>query len=285
MLARDEAKFGHEHVFGTAPPAPPQQVERVEPLVPVALPPPDWRSEERQRAEREVREQAGAIQDELERPREREHRFWDGMPPVGPCGAPAAGTGSARPGREGRGLSTDATELRSVQAARIPVDYGHRGASLGEVVHLECDRKGALWCVAHVDDDIQPAVAVRVGDELRSVDVDLFWSMTRTRADYDIDILSVALTTAPAQIHTRPLVFLRGELDHRDAPKRWQLRAGYERELLFRAALSARERRAGLPIHVHVAAIRTGQAWPHRFRSTGSTGGFSPRNRRRILRG
>jgi len=51
-------------------------------------------------------------------------------------------------------------------------------------------------------------------------------------------------------VKTLPVIFFDGALDHRDAPHRWQLRAGFERDLLYRAALSARERRQGKPIVV-----------------------------------
>ena len=58
---------------------------------------------------------------------------------------------------------------------------------------------------------------------------------------------SVALTPATARIHARPLSWHEGSLDHRHVPsERWHLPAGYERELLTRAAAAHLDRSAAL---------------------------------------
>ena len=69
----------------------------------------------------------------------------------------------------------------------------------------------------------------------------------------DIELLSVAITIARCQTGLRPLVELRGELDHGDAHKRWRLasRAG----LIQRANAAHRERRRnGGPIMIRDVA-------------------------------
>jgi HK97 family phage prohead protease len=154
--------------------------------------------------------------------------------------------GHARRPELRKAWATPAAEVRSVQAPRIPVDRDHDHRWCGELIHLE-RAGGNLWAVAEVDDSVTSEVHVRVGSELRSAEVPMYWSATRRGGDdYGIELLSVALTPTPARVAARPVTFREG---------RAHLAAGrtsdpFERALLKRAA-EAQLTRHGRPIVVH----------------------------------
>ena len=119
-------------------------------------------------------------------------------------------------------------------------------------MYLERDRAGSLWCVAHVAERVVPAVRVRAADQDAVVETPLYWSAERLATpDFrDVLIRSVALTASPARVAAKPLTFLRGALDHREAPRRWRLER-FQRELLERAAVAHLDRRReGGPLYV-----------------------------------
>jgi hypothetical protein len=160
--------------------------------------------------------------------------------------------GPERPEVRTRSWALPASQVRDVQGARIRVDRDHDGDWCGEVLHLERRRGSGLMAVASVSDDVVPAVYVRVGEERKAVEVPLYFSASWSATpDYrDVTIESLALTCSPAQVGLRPLTFLRGGLDYPGAERRWQL-DGAARELLGRAAYSARERHSGAPIVIY----------------------------------
>jgi hypothetical protein len=62
---------------------------------------------------------------------------------------------------------------------------------------------------------------------------------------------SLSLTASPARICPRPVTFLEGSLDHRQAADRWRSKLDRaEYELLRRAAVTRYERRKGEPITI-----------------------------------
>lgn len=144
--------------------------------------------------------------------------------------------------------STPLVELRSRQAATIPITVGHEGQPVGHVVHLEVTphKPQRLVAVAEIDDRID------LGDE------DIYWSAT-TQAwqdgrPADVRIHSLALVARSAQQGLRPLKLLAGDLSYRAAPQRWKTGlTQYDRELLARAAetVHARRDQPGQPLYVH----------------------------------
>jgi hypothetical protein len=158
--------------------------------------------------------------------------------------------GATRPELRTRAWATPSGEVRSVQADRIPVDRSHDGIEVGEVIYLERNR-GNVYCVAHVDASVSPAVRVRVGSTTTAVETPFYWSAMRSATEDFRDVLfeAVALTAFPARISARPLTFLQGALDHRQAPRRWQLEP-FQRGLLERATAAHLNRRGG-PLVVH----------------------------------
>jgi HK97 family phage prohead protease len=109
----------------------------------------------------------------------------------------------------GRYWSTPSALLRSVQNPVIPVDIEH-GQVCGQVIYLE-RRHGQVWVVGHVSDDVSPHVPVRVGTELRHVETDFYWSVSRIGApEHGYVLDSVALTASPARVSARPVTFLDG---------------------------------------------------------------------------
>lgn len=159
--------------------------------------------------------------------------------------------GPLRPELRFKAWATASSEIRPVQAARIPVDRDHNGIGRGELVYLERDRHGRLWAVGHVDDRVSASVDVRVGDRSVSLEHDLFWSVRRSPFPSDIVIDSVALTAASARITPQPVKFMPGSLDYRrQPPSGWKLDPD-ERALLQRACEAHRARRRGDPLIVH----------------------------------
>jgi HK97 family phage prohead protease len=161
--------------------------------------------------------------------------------------------GPTRPELRFSAWSTPALEVRSVQAPRIPIEEGHGGEVLGEVIHLQRDSSERLWAVAHVDSSIIPAVYVGVAGETVVVEHDLFWSAERssTLEDTDIEIRSIALTPQSARVSAQPVKFLPGALDWRGAADRYQLESGFKKDLLTRAAVTYADRPRGAPIVVY----------------------------------
>lgn len=168
-----------------------------------------------------------------------------------------------------------ADEYRDLQPDRIPIDLDHNGRPVGQVIHLERHR-GNLWCVGEVD-GAQPAVAVRVGDDVVHVEDDLFWSAQRLGDVNGQNILlrSVAITWAPARVtaHSQPLLWFEGNLGDRGS---WLLDkrriTGHLADLIERAAEARHDRchhREGLPIY-DVAEP------PALARSSGASAGSEP---------
>src|SRR5262245_26988911 len=146
------------------------------------------------------------------------------------------------------------SEYRTVQAPRIGVDYCHDGDEFGEVIHLERSDGRGLWAVAVVPDTIRPALAVKVGEETRSVPVPLFFSAkTASTQDHrDIQLVSLGLTPSPAQVNAQPVRFLDGDITaYGGVHSRWNLPLGYERDLLGRANDARTARHAHEPVVIH----------------------------------
>lgn len=162
--------------------------------------------------------------------------------------------GHSKPELYTRAWATPSSGVRSVQDERIPIDYGHDGRWLGEVVHFE-RHAGNLWAVGELDEPVAPFVPVCVREgETTLVPHPLYWSAERIGSEEDGFLFtSLAITPYPAQTSARPLDFLDGALDYRGAEKRWSLRAGFQRDLLQRAAEARYERRVqpGSPIVVY----------------------------------
>jgi len=140
--------------------------------------------------------------------------------------------------------STPAAEIRAVQPAYVPVDVEHTGDWCGEVVHLERDERGSVWCLAQVE--AAPAVRVRVGRDVVDVPSQFFFSIERTPFDTDILVRSVSLTRRPARLGARPVVWYEGGLSDRGGwHTDWSLRP-----LITRAA-EANYTRHGRPLTIH----------------------------------
>jgi hypothetical protein len=164
--------------------------------------------------------------------------------------------GADRPELRRRAWSTPGDAVVAVDE-HLPIDLDHNGIEVGEVTYLE-RRDGSIWCVGQISDTVQAAVDVVVGDQVVSVDHDLYWSPTRVGDpdSHGLGITSVSLTASPARVNPQPVTILPGELSYRGAEQRWNLRAGgYELELLERAAAAhgyRRRHRGPLVISEHV---------------------------------
>lgn len=141
--------------------------------------------------------------------------------------------------------ATPSTHVRTVQDGQIPIDQNHDGRPVGEVIDLQ-RHGGNIWCVGEVHDHVTASVSVRVGTEVRAVPHDLFWSSSRI-GDLEKGFVfdSVTLTTSPARVISRPVVFRDGNA-HMAA---YTSHDRFERELLYRAD-AARSKRHGGPIIV-----------------------------------
>jgi hypothetical protein len=162
--------------------------------------------------------------------------------------------GSLGPELRLRAWATPAAEVRTRQAAHIPVDRDHDGIAVGELVHLE-RRFGKLWAVAEVSDSVNPITYVRVGDKTIGLESDLYWSGSRLSTPDFEDVIfdSVALTPSTCRVAARPVKFLEGALDYRGCTRRWEQLDKLERELLELAAQTVYNRRGqrGAPLYVH----------------------------------
>lgn len=129
--------------------------------------------------------------------------------------------------------STSSLAVRSLQPPTILVDVGHSGRAVGRVVYLQRSH-GQLLAVAEIADHVQAAVAVQVGDEVRTVATDVYFSAEAdSDLDYhDIELRGLSLVAQPAQIGLRPLQFRDGPVAVAAASARDQ----DERELLTRAS-------------------------------------------------
>ena len=156
---------------------------------------------------------------------------------LGHASATTLQQGERRPELRMNAWATPSSEVRSVQNPEIRIDRDHDHRWVGEIIYLE-RRDGNLWAVGHIDDRVRAEVHVKVGDDLVTLDHDLYWSPERIGgADDGILFTSIALTASPARIAPKPVKILEGALDHRDAPRRWNHTLGWhERELLERAA-------------------------------------------------
>jgi len=135
--------------------------------------------------------------------------------------------------------ATPAAEIRAVQPAYVPVDVEHTGQWCGEVLHLERDERGSVWCLAEVD--AAPAVRVRVGADIVDVPSEFFFSIERTPFDTDILVRSVSLTRRPARLGAKPVTWFPGDLSDRSGWHiDWQLRP-----LIARASESNYTRHGG----------------------------------------
>jgi hypothetical protein len=154
--------------------------------------------------------------------------------------------GPDRPRLRRAAWANPAAEVRTVQAAKIPVDLDHDGVAVGEVAAL-IRRSGKVFCIAHVDPRVLPIVRVRVAERSVPLPVDLYFSplSNATVSGRDIEVLAVSLTASPARVCAEPVkIFLEGELSYRGAHRRWNDQTTYfERELLAAAEDDYLERR------------------------------------------
>jgi hypothetical protein len=160
----------------------------------------------------------------------------------GPIADPL-GHASAR----GRFWASPAANYLTEQPPKIPIDVDHSGRSVGEVVAL-MRHAGSLGAVGEVDDQIAEAVNDRVGERTVAVPTPLYWSASRIGSPDDgLVLVSAALTASPASVGVRrPVRFLPGALDHRQAADRWRPRTDrVEHELLTRAANARADRQQG----------------------------------------
>jgi hypothetical protein len=149
-----------------------------------------------------------------------------------------------------RSWATPACEVRSIQAATIPVDLDHRPElTCGEIIHLERNEQtGALWGVAELVIDPDPKTEAYFSIEARHY-----------RDGTDVRIEAVAIVDKTAQSGLWPISFLEGgRLDHRGAAaSRWsRTLPKFDLELLERATCARLARRPGDPIRIHEAGRR-----------------------------
>jgi hypothetical protein len=174
------------------------------------------------------------------------------------------------PSRDGRGKywATRADDFADTQDARIPIDTHHDGITIGEVIHLERDAWGRLWCVGQADTtaiDAASVIRVRSSHELATRRFDrfaihvepvnltakLYWSSDALFDDSNDTLLlrSVALTTRPARVLATPVEVYPGGL-HLDAARQWGMRSSSARDAVQHAAVVKRSRPAGEPIRI-----------------------------------
>lgn len=147
---------------------------------------------------------------------------------------------------ERRTWSTPAAGVRRRQPERIPIDYRHGGEPIGEVVHLERSRDGALWAVGMIADGAWPA-----GEQ------PLYWSpeLDFRQDGFDTEIKSLAITPSPCETGLAPLLYLPGiKPVFRGCGERLRSsEVGAWRLALLERAASAHVHREGGPILVHDA--------------------------------
>lgn len=152
----------------------------------------------------------------------------------------------------GRFAASPAAAYLHEQNPKIPIDRDHDHRWVGEIVFLGRDRFN-LWAVGEVQEDVAEAVRVRVGERTVEVATPLYWSASRIGGPDDGLVLdSVSLTASPASVDPRPVTFLQGALDHRQAAQRWRSRLDRAQFALLDAAANARaDRQKGAPIAIH----------------------------------
>jgi hypothetical protein len=149
----------------------------------------------------------------------------------------------------GRGWASPAAAYLLEQNPEIRVDVDHSHVWCGSILFL-ARHAGCLWAVGEVDDSVSESVRVRVGSQTVEVPTKLYWSASRIGSPDDgLLLTSVSLTPSPASVDPRPVTFLEGRLDHRQAANRWRSRLDrVEFALLERAAIARADRRRGDPI-------------------------------------
>jgi hypothetical protein len=151
----------------------------------------------------------------------------------------------------GRFAASPAAAYLREQNPEIPIDRDHDHRAVGSIVFL-ARNGGNLWAVGEVSDDVAEAINVRVGDRTVAVPNRLYWSASRIGGvDDGLALNWVSLTASPASVDPRPVTFLDGRLDHRQAAQRWRSRLDrVEFTLLDRAANARADRRRGDPIMI-----------------------------------
>jgi hypothetical protein len=149
----------------------------------------------------------------------------------------------------GRGWASPAAAYLREQNPEIRVDVDHSHAWCGSIQFL-ARHAGCLWAVGEVDDSVSESVRVRVGSQTVEVPTKLYSSSSRIGSPDDgLLLTSVSLTPSPASVDPRPVTFLEGRLDHRQAANRWRSRLDrVEFALLERAAIARADRKRGEPI-------------------------------------
>jgi hypothetical protein len=155
------------------------------------------------------------------------------------------------------------------------VDHSH--VWCGSILFL-ARHAGCLWAVGQVDDSVSESVCVRVGSQTVEVPTKLYWSASRIGSPDDgLLLTSVSLTPSPASVDPRPVSFLEGRLDHRQAANRWRSRLDrVELALLERAANARADRKRGDPI------VITELDGPPQVTKLGRGGGWIDRNGERL---
>ena len=152
----------------------------------------------------------------------------------------------------GRGWASPAAAYHREQNPEIRVDVDHSHVWCGSILFL-ARHAGCLWAVGEVDDSVSESVRVRVGSQTVEVPTKLFWSASRIGSPDDgLLLTSVSLTPSPASVDPRPVTFLEGGLDHRQAAQRWRSRLDrVQFTLVERAAIARADRWRGDPIVIH----------------------------------
>lgn len=137
----------------------------------------------------------------------------------------------------GRAWASPAAAYLREQNPEIRVDVDHSYVWCGSILFL-ARHAGCLWAVGEVDDSVSESVRLRVGSQTVEVPTKLYWSASRIGSPDDgLLLTSVSLTPSPASVDPRPVAFLEGRLDHRQAARRWRSRLDRaEFALLERAA-------------------------------------------------
>ena len=177
-----------------------------------------------------------------------------------------------------RTFSADpAKKYRSTLASHIPVNIGHRGADIGEAIHLEENGSGALTAVAVIEG---PACL----DLLRPSRGPFYWSPEidiRGGGD-DIELTGLAVTDNPAYIGLTPLEVHIDDV--RDLG--WRSRQSFLNppRLLERAAVSHRRRGLFDPIVIegHTQAPEPVPEWVRRMDARAAS---RPSGRKRMIDG
>ena len=129
----------------------------------------------------------------------------------------------------------------------VPVDLEHDGPPVGVVAHLET-REGGLFAVACLD-DLEPSDFNEIGPVYYSGEFETMATRGRNWIGRNPRLLSLALTTTPAQLALQPVTMLEGDVRRPADVHRWPMNIA-NTPILQRAAETARHHHRGHGLYI-----------------------------------